>query len=213
MIIYFTGTIGAIMNISFSATVIYEHHSHQLSGWPYPGRNAHRLKILKRWQNLATVILTPQICLSIFHCIRIKAIKNVLEAFFKFICLRISTWLALPWCNQEGTISMRFQIDNCFPIRKQNITMIKVFRISCVTFQAKSGGASSSIDPQEWLSETSTSPGPQLTESIVKVKVASCFKCVIFLPKVDGLVVSKTKVFQSSLGLSGRTVSVLYISP
>ena len=91
---------------------------------------------------------------------------------FEFICLRISTWLALPWCNQEGTISMRFQIDNCFPIRKQNITMIKVFRISCVTFQAKSGGAPSSIDPQEWLSKTSTSPSPQL----FKVKLASCFK-------------------------------------
>jgi len=57
--------------------------------------------------------------------------------------------------------------------------------------EAKSGGASSSIDPKEWLSETSTSPSPQLTESIVKV---------------DGLVVSKTKVFQSSLGLSRRTV-------
>ena len=90
-------------------------------------------------------------------------------SIFKFICLRISTWSALPWCNQEGTMSMRFQIDNYVLILKQIITM--VFRISCVTFQAKSGGASSSIDPQEWLSETSTSPSPQLTESIVKVNL------------------------------------------
>ena len=56
------------------------------------------------------------------------------------------------------------------------ITVSKVSRISCVTFQAKSGVASSSIDPPEWLSDTSTSPSPQLTESIVKEKLASYFK-------------------------------------
>ena len=52
--------------------------------------------------------------------------KRHAGSIFKFICLRISTWSALPWCNQEGTMWMRFQIDNCFFILKQNITMIIV---------------------------------------------------------------------------------------
>ena len=30
--------------------------------------------------------------------------KRHAGSILKFICLRISTWSALPWCNQEGTM-------------------------------------------------------------------------------------------------------------
>ena len=146
--------------------------------------------------------------------------KRRARSIFKFICLRISTWSALPWCNQEGTMWMRFQIDNCFLNLKQNITIWSLFQRSpgfhAQHFRQRAGWHQARLIPQSGfqipqLRQVLSSPSPLSRWNLPHVSNMKNNNHVIFLLKVDGLVVSKTKVFQSSLGSSGKMVSVQYI--